>query len=105
MQYTREQLTKLWDYFIEVDDKQNKIEEWFAVMFEDQYRPFINYFSLVDIIKILDQKLYDTFIYVWYECKSMKNGWKIVIWEKEYNIEWTVDWFIKHCEIEGLLIK
>lgn len=61
--------------------------------------------GVVHIIKILDKKLFDIFIYVWYECKNMKDGWKITIWEKEYDIEWTVDWFIKHCEIEGLLTK
>lgn len=105
MKYTKEQLTKLWNYLEEDEAKQNQIENGLKAMFEDQYPPFLNFYCIPSVIDILDPKLWEVLSYVWYECRSMKKWWKVEIDWKWSNIPWNLKWFLRYCKLEDLLTK
>lgn len=102
MKYTKEQLTKLWTYLEEDEAKQNQIENGLKVMFEEQYPPFMNFYSLPSVIDIIDPKLWECLSYVWYECRSMKWWWQVEIDWRWTKIPWSLAWFIKYCKLEDL---
>jgi hypothetical protein len=102
--YTKEQLTKLWDYSIKLEEKEDKVCDWLAVLL-DQSRPFINLYHPSEVVDMLDKKLWDIFSYIFFECRNMKWWWYVSYkpWKK-HKLSWDVKWFIKYCKLEGLLL-
>lgn len=102
--YTKKQLIDLRNYIESIDKKEDEIEKWFAIMFEDQYCPRISYYSLIYMIWLLDETLSDILDYVFYECKGMKDWWSISYpdW-REYKIQWNLEWFLIYCEAEWII--
>ena len=100
MKYTKEQLTQIRDYLMEIKVKEEKIGEWLAFMFEEQYPPFISYYDPLKIIEIFDKDLHEALSYVFYECTIMEWWWGITLkdWTK-HKISWNAKWFIKYVKV------
>jgi hypothetical protein len=106
MTYKKEKLIKIFNYIKEIKEKEKKIEEWMAHMFEDQFAPFINYSDPIFIINLIDEDLWRVLDYMFYEM-SCFDDW---IWNIEYTDTWlklelhlNSESFIKYCDAEGLL--
>jgi len=104
--YTKEQITKIWNLLIEDEKKKEGIMKWMALMFEEQYPPFLNFYNPLDIVKILDKKLEAMLSYVFYECRTMKwGGWVTHNDWKKCIISWDLKGMLAYCKFEWILEK
>jgi hypothetical protein len=103
MKYTREQLALIRNLLLRDEVKTNKIEEWLSFMFEEQHKPFLNFYDLTSIVDIIDPNLWDILSYVWYECRMMEWGGSITVDWITTTITWDAEWLIKYCEVDGIL--
>ena len=50
---TEDQARRIYRYIKDIEAKHDKLEDWLELLFEDQYKPFINYFNQLEPFNIL----------------------------------------------------